>query len=495
MEKLEDDVFNIINNNKFNINNISQEVKLQLFNTLSKQKEEFIPIDKNEITIYSCGPTVYNYAHIWNLRSYIFPDILKNVLQYVGYKNIKHVINFTDVWHLTDDASDWDDKMELSAKKQWKDIWEIANYYSEAFKNDIKALNIEFPNLFTPATKYIPEQIEAIETLEKKWYTYKTDDWIYFNTKKFWKYWDFANIVYEWLEGWKRVEIWWKLNNTDFALWKFSPIDKTRQMEWESPWGVWFPGWHIECSCMAMSELWNTIDIHTWWTDHIHVHHTNEIAQSECISWEKFVNYWLHGEFLVLGENERMWKSKWNFIKLQDIIDKWISPMAYRYLVLTAHYRSFLNFSFDILDFANDSYLKLKKNIQKLSNINNSSIYGTEEAIVFYDKIIKALLDDLNTPQTIWYIWKLLKYNNISSKVKLDIIKNIDNILSLKLFDFSDLNYNLLDIPEAIFELAEKRKIFREKKNYIDSDIVRDKINKKGYDIQDIDDDYKIIKL
>ena len=312
--------------------------KLRLFNTLSRSKEDFQTIEQNKVKMYCCGPTVYNYAHIGNLRSYFFEDILKRVLLYNGFE-VYHVMNITDVGHLVSDADEGEDKMEKGASREGKSVWDIAAFYTEAFKKDIAMLNILPPSVYCKATDFIKEQIEMIQCLEKKGFTYTTGDGVYYDTSKFEGYGKMALLDIEGLEEGKRIEFSSeKKNKTDFALWKFSPKGQKRQMEWDSPWGVGFPGWHIECSAMSRKFLGDTFDIHCGGIDHVPIHHTNEIAQSEGCTGKKFVNYWLHGEFLI-EDKGKMSKSAGEFLRLQTLVDRGYSSIDYRYFLLMTHYR------------------------------------------------------------------------------------------------------------------------------------------------------------
>lgn len=466
--------------------------ELKLYNTLSRTKEIFLPIDYNELKIYTCGPTVYNYAHIGNLRSYIFPDILKKLLKFLNY-NVKHIINITDVGHLTSDSDSGDDKVEKEALKQGKSAWDISKFFANTFIEDIQLLKIELPNKFTYATEYIKEQINMVKTLEEKGYTYTTDDGVYFDTSKFSDYGKLAKLDLDGLEEGIRVDLKDKKNKSDFALWKLTPNDQNRQMEWESPWGKGFPGWHIECSAMIFSELGKHIDIHTGGTDHIPVHHTNEIAQSECTSGEKFVNYWLHGAFLVLDKNERMGKSQGNFIGLRELVKDNFLPMAFRYLALNTHYRQFLTFSHDILKSAQTAYLNLKKLIK---NEFEKKIETDISEINIFDKLIlDSLLDDLNTPKAIGLIWEMLQDKNISRDDKINIVKKYDTILSLNLLDFSDLEKKDIKIPDEIIELSERRWHEKSNRNFKEADNLRKIILEKGFEIRDSKDKYEVYPI
>ncbi|OGZ28398.1 MAG: cysteine--tRNA ligase, partial [Candidatus Nealsonbacteria bacterium RIFOXYC1_FULL_40_7] len=317
---------------------------IKLYNTLSKKKQVFRPLKDKEVRFYSCGPTVYNYAHIGNLRTYIFNDILKRVLRYNGLK-VKHVMNLTDVGHLTSDADTGEDKLEKAAEREQKTAWQIAEFYTESFKKDLKKLNIEEPDIWAKATDHIEEQIKVIKILERKGFTYRIEDGIYFDSSKIKDYGKLEGKKKKNIMAGARVEMAeGKKNPQDFALWKFSPKDKKRQMEWNSPWGIGFPGWHTECVAMSKKHLGVPFDIHTGGIDHIAVHHTNEIAQTEAAFEKDLAMLWLHGEFLDL-KKEKMAKSEGNVILLGDIIRKGFDPLSFRYLCLTAHYRSKLTFS------------------------------------------------------------------------------------------------------------------------------------------------------
>ncbi len=467
-----------------------QDLELRLFNTLSRKKEIFKPINSGEVKMYTCGPTVYNYAHIGNLRTYVFPDILKKLLAYIGYQ-VNQIINITDVGHLTSDADAGDDKIERAAAEKGQSAWEISEFFAEKFRQDITKLNISFPIRFTYATKYIEQQIDMIKALEEKGYAYTTSDGIYYDTSCFEAYGKLAKLDVEGLDEGSRVDFKEKRNKTDFALWKFSPADQKRQMEWESPWGKGFPGWHIECSAMIFAELGQHIDIHTGGTDHIPVHHTNEIAQSEAASGEKFVNYWLHGAFLVLDKDKRMGKSEGNFIGLDELINEGFSALAYRYLTLTSHYRNFLTFSFDILKSAQTSYFNLKKLIKVVHEAND---YKNEaKADEYYYKILDSLLDDLNVPKAIGLIWDLVQDHEIGGKNKIEIIKKFDQILSLNLLDFTDFPELKIEVPEEVSELAKQRWQARLNKDFKESDRLRVIIQEKGFDIRDSKDNYEVV--
>jgi len=342
-------------------------MSLKLYNTLTRKKEIFKPIKKWQVGIYGCGPTVYWYQHIGNLRRYIFEDILIRTILFNKYK-INHIINVTDVGHLTSDADEGEDKVEKAAKREGKTAKEITNYYFGVFKGDLKKLNFTEPDKWTWATEHIKEQIELLKILEKKGFIYKTSDGIYFDTSKFKGYEKFARLNVEGLQAGKRISVGEKKNKTDFALWKFSEKPGVRRQEWDSPWGVGFPGWHIECSAMSSKYLGKQYDIHTGGIDHINVHHTNEIAQSEsAFSKKPWVKYWLHCNHLVLKKG-KMSKSSGEIVRLKNLEEKGYSPTEFRYLCLLTHYRKKIEFDFKMMDAAQQAYQRLKNIIASLDD-------------------------------------------------------------------------------------------------------------------------------
>ncbi len=447
---------------------------LRLYNTLTRKKEVFKPINKDKVGIYSCGPTVYWYQHIGNLRTYLFSDLLKRVLIYDDYK-VKHVINVTDVGHLTSDADEGEDKIEKAAKKEGKTAAEIADYYLKIFKQDIHKLNIISPDIWSKATEHIKEQIELIKKLEKKGFTYKTNDGIYFDTSKVKDYGKLSGLKKEGLQAGKRISVGEKKNNTDFALWKFSDYSEKRQQEWNSPWGIGFPGWHIECSAMSMKYLGEHFDIHTGGQDHIPIHHTNEIAQSESATGKKFVNYWMHGAFLLF-EGEKISKSKGGLYTISELEKKDFPSLSFRYLCLTTIYRKPLDFSLKNLESAKNSYQRLKNIISVLKDdkkINKKYLAEFENCIN----------DDLNMPQALQVLWNLIRDENASGKIQ--TIKKIDGVFGLDL-----LKKEKILIPEKVKKLAEEREVARNAKNWKKADELREKINSSGFIIQDNESRY-----
>jgi len=465
---------------------------IRLYNTLTRKKEIFKPIIKKHVGIYTCGPTVYSCAHIGNLRSYIFADILKRVLLYGGYK-AKHVMNVTDVGHLTSDADEGEDKMEKAAQKEKKSAREIADYYWRIFRDDFKKLNIIEPNIWCKATDHINEQIELIKKLEKKGYTYKTSDGIYFNTAKLKNYGQLARLKKEGLQAGKRISLSEKKNITDFALWKFSPpvggasSQPKRQQEWNSPWGIGFPGWHIECSAMSMKYLGEHFDIHTGGIDHIPIHHPNEIAQSEVATGKKFVNYWLHGEFLTF-KGEKVSKStamptgrQGGLFTISELEEKGFNPLAFRYFTFNAHYRKQLSFSLKDLKKSENSYQRLKNIITGIKDdrkINRKYLNQFESAIN----------DDLNIPKALSILWDLVRDKKTTGKFR--AIKEVDKIFGLDL-----LKKEIIEVPSQIKKLIKDREIARKQKNWKKSDQLRIQIQSLGFWVEDTKDGPKIKKI
>ncbi|MCD4666321.1 cysteine--tRNA ligase [archaeon] len=456
---------------------------LKLYNTLTRKKENFKPLKDKKVGLYTCGPTVYNYAHIGNLRTYLFEDFLKRVLQYNKYQ-INHVMNITDVGHLTSDSDTGEDKLEKGAKRENKSVWEIAEFYTKEFKKDIRKLNILPPNLWCKATDHIKEQVNLIKKLEKKGFTYQTPDGVYFNTSKLKNYGKLAKLKIKDLKAGARTAVRDKKNPTDFALWKFSPKDKKRSMEWESPWGVGFPGWHLECSAMSMKYLGETFDIHCGGIDHIPVHHTNEIAQSVGATGKQPVKYWVHGEFLTLGK-ERMGKSESNFITISTLEEKGFYPLDYRYLSLTTHYRKKLSFDWDNLKSARNALEKLKARIIEIKN-SKTSKGSTKE---YEKKFLDYINDDLNIPKSLALTWKMLKDSKLGSKQKYKLILKFDEILGLDLDKIKESS-----IPSEIKKLAQEREKYRKQKNYAKADEIRNKIKEKGFILEDTKQGIKIKK-
>jgi cysteinyl-tRNA synthetase len=482
------------------------ERRLLLYNTASRQKEPFTPAH-DEVGMYCCGPTVYNYAHIGNLRSYIFEDVVKRLLLSLGYK-VKHVMNITDVGHLTSDADTGDDKMEKGAAREGKSVWDIAAYYTDVFRRNMRDLNISEPTLWVKATDHIPQMIAMVKQLEEKGFTYRTPDGIYFDTTKFPSYADFAKLDVESLRAGSRVDMGGKKSVTDFALWKFSPKDIKRQMEWDSPWGIGFPGWHIECSAMSLAYLPQPIDIHCGGQDHVRVHHTNEIAQAEAATGKKFVNYWLHGEFLVIDKG-KMAKSGEGFVTLDSVKNEGLSPLAYRMFCYSAHYRSPLMFSWEGLRAAAQGLANMKKLIASeatfevirnwLQDKTKPSVNEKADSLLapFWD----ALCDDCNMPVAMGALWNLLRDKSVAAADKCAAIDRADSVLALDLLKPDDeakfvIKHETYEIvstkelepqkTEKIIALLNARIAAKVRKDYSGADAVRGQLKGMGVEVKDL---------
>ncbi len=462
---------------------------MKIYNTLTKKIEQFIPNEDGVVKMYTCGPTVYNYAHIGNLRTYIFEDILEKSLKLEGYK-VNRVMNITDVGHLVGDAdgSEACDKMSKTANEQNKSVMEIADFYTKAFFEDLDKLNIKKPETVSRATDNIDMYIKIIEVLLEKGIAYKSSNGnIYFDITKANDYYKLSGKSPEDLQVAVRDDVQedtGKKNAFDFGLWFVSSKFENHLLQWDSPWGMGYPGWHIECSGIAIKNLGERLDIHCGAVDNIFPHHTNEIAQSEAYLGHKWCNYWMHGEFLndLTG---KMSKSKGGFLTLQTLIDRGYNPLVYRFFCLNSHYRKQLVFSFDALDKAKTVYNSLKNRINSIfidSNPVDNSVIK-----VYTDKFIETIGEDLNTANAITLLYDVLKLD-VSSATKLEIIKIYDSVLSLDLIS-NDV------IPQEVIDLANSRKIYKESKNYAAADEIRNKIKDLGYDIKDTREGYNIIRL
>ena len=455
---------------------------LCLYNTASRTKEIFtLPQDVPEVRMYACGPTVYHYAHIGNLRTYLFEDLLRRSLEYFGFK-VRHVMNITDVGHLTSDQDEGEDKMEVGAERMGKSVWEIADFYTEKFKEDLDFLNILPPTVWCKATDHIKDQIELIKRLEEKGYTYRTSDGIYFDSMEFPKYASFARLDIAGLKSGARIDLGEKKFTTDFALWKFSSTNHKRAMEWDSPWGVGFPGWHIECSAMSMAHLGETIDIHCGGTDHIKVHHTNEIAQSECATGKQFSRFWLHGEFLR-DNSEKMSKSNGDFLTLESLMEKGFDPIAYRLFSLTSHYRSYLNFSWDAMENAQVSLNSLRKKTERF--IEMSGEVKSVDAREWSSKFREYIGDDLNSSAAIGILNLMLGDSSLEDSEKAALVKEFDSVLGLRLLKRTKkLRRSTEDIAK-VETLIKERNFARIAKDFAKSDRLRDSLLNLGVIIKD----------
>ena len=456
---------------------------IYFYNTLTGKKEQFVPIDKEEVKMYSCGPTVYSYAHIGNFRTYVFVDSLRRTLEYNGYK-MRHVMNITDVGHLTSDADTGEDKMEKAARKEGKDPYEIAKFYTEAFMNDMTKLNIEKADIITKATDNIPQMLEMVEEIIKNGYGYETSKGIYFDVSKLDKYPVLSNNSVEGQEAGARIEVDpEKRNPYDFALWIKAP--ENHIMKWDSPWGKSYPGWHIECSAMGRRFLGENFDIHTGGVDHIPVHHENEIAQCKGAFGHNPAKFWMHCEFLLV-DGGKMSKSLGNVYTISELQEKGIEPLAYKLFCFSSHYRNKLNFTFDGVKAANVALNRLRNGY--LAHLNGNDDV-TDGVINDYEtRFHKAINDDLNMPVAVCVLWEAVRNENKSKKLA-DLILKFDKVLGLDLENSEKYLKNdkeIEEIPEEIVKLAEERRKARANKDFAMSDKLRDEIDAKGYAIKDV---------
>lgn len=463
-------------------------MEIKLTNTYTREKEIFKPIESGHVKIYTCGLTVYNYAHIGNLRAYVFSDVLKRMFLFNGYE-VKHVINITDVGHLSDDADSGEDKLEKGARREGKTVWEIARFFEEEFLKDLKNLNILTPEVLPRATEHIDDMIAIIEQIQSNGYTYSGGGNLYFDTSKAENYGKLGRLKLDEDKTLSRVEKDpYKKHPFDFVLWFTRYKYKKHSMIWNSPWGEGFPGWHIECSAMSSKYLGRYFDVHTGGIDHIPVHHTNEIAQSEAAFGSKWVNYWLHSDFLVIEDNEKMSKSKENFLRLTTLVKNGFSPENYRYYLLGAHYRKNLHFNFESLESAKNAMKKLKNRIIEFLRVNDQ--FQKDKYDLYVDKFNYEINDDLNTPRALAILWEVIGSEDISNRTKINLLKRYDEVFGLKL-----LSVREDEISVEILELKKVRDIARETKDWIKADEIRDILLIKGYEILDKSDGSELRKI
>ena len=462
---------------------------IYFYNTLTRQKDKFIPIDENEIRIYSCGPTVYKDATIGNMRTNIFQDVLRRVLRYNGYK-IKHAMNITDVGHLVSDGDEGEDKMIKSAKEEHKTPLEIAEHYTKLFFQDLKDLNIETPEIICKATDHIPEMLEYVKKLVENGYAYETSTAIYFDISKLDKYPILSNLDIEEQKAGARVDVDpEKRNPYDFALWIKAP--ENHLMKWDSPWGPSYPGWHIECSAMGQKYLGEQFDIHTGGIDLIPTHHENEIAQSKGACGKIPANYWIHGEYLLI-DGGKMSKSLGNVYLIKDIKDRGYDPIVYKLLCYSCSYRIKLNFTWEgmeatskSLDRLRNGYKIHKEGKEKLDEEDRKKLEEIEH------NFHEAINDDMNMPLAMSYVWEAVRYSKKSQEVA-DLLLKFDTVLGLKI-DKAPEQENL-EIPQDVLDLMEQRKQARQEKNWAESDRLRDLIKEKGYEVKDTKDGMSLSK-
>ena len=458
---------------------------LKLYNSLTKRKEEFVPVEEGRVKMYTCGPTVYYYPHIGNLRAYIFMDSLRRTLKYNNFE-INGVMNITDVGHLTSDEDSGEDKMEKSAKRENKSPYEIAKFYTNIFFEDLKSLNVDVPEHITPATEFIPQMIEFIKGLEEKGYTYILDDGVYFDVKKFKGYGQLSNKDMDKPGNARIEENPNKHHPFDFALWKFVPDNHI--MKWPSPWGIGCPGWHIECSTMGKTILGDRIDIHTGGIDHKTVHHEDEIAQNDALSGHRVVNTWMHNEFLLV-DGGKMSKSLNNFYTIKNLVERGFEPLDFKYFCLNTHYSKKLNFTFDGLTASANGYKKLKNLLQEHKNGTNT--ISEEKLSEYNQKFLNAINDDLNIPLAIGIIWDIVRNEQKSNQIY-NLVLNFDKALGLKLDEVE--KPKSVEVPDEVLKLANLRLEARKNKNFSESDKLRDEILNLGYKIKDNKDGFEIEK-
>ncbi|MEK7539842.1 MAG: cysteine--tRNA ligase [Patescibacteria group bacterium] len=461
--------------------------QLHLYNTLTRKVEPFVPLKTKQVGLYTCGPTVYDFQHIGNYRTFLFEDILKRVLLADGYQ-VNHVMNITDVGHLVSDADEGEDKLEKGARREGKTAWEVAEFYTQAFKQDLVVLNILPASKLVRATEHIQEQIDLIQALEKKGVTYKIADGVYMDTSKVKDYGKLVGLKAKGLKAGARVDmVKGKKHPTDFALWKFSPEGSKRDMEWESPWGVGFPGWHLECSAMAMKYLGKTFDIHCGGVDHAPIHHTNEIAQSETATGKPFAQMWCHGEFLLM-DGGKMAKSSGGFITLKNLAEHQVSPLGYRYFTFSAHWRSKLSFSWEALQAAQSAYDRL---LELAADWDEPKIGCAE----FEQQFMDAVNDDLNMPQALAVVWKLVK-SDYPDSAKLESLLKFDEVLGLDIARQAErIRQERKHIPEKVVGLVKERDLARTEKRFAVADSLRDEIKHTGFNIMDTPEGTRLRKI
>jgi cysteinyl-tRNA synthetase len=442
-----------------------------VYNTMTRNKDEFVPYKEGKVGMYTCGPTVYNYAHIGNLRTYIFEDVLKKSLEYVNYK-VKHVMNVTDVGHLQSDSDEGEDKMALGASREHKTVWEIAKFYEDAFFEDCTKLNIKRPTIVCRATDHIQEMIDFIKKLEEKGYTYVSNGNVYFEIDKFEDYTKLANISIDELEAGSRIEVDPnKKNPLDFVLWFTNSKFSNQIMQWESPWGKGFPGWHLECSAMSVKYIGEYLDIHCGGVDHIQIHHTNEVAQTEGALGHKWVKYWMHGEFLV-ENGGKMSKSSGDFLTVSRLEEEGYSPLDYRYFCLQSKYRRQLVFSFESLNDARNGYKKLKERIAVvLTAIDQNDVINAEKISAYKEKFSSYISDDLNIANAFTVLFDVLKDNELNNKEKATLVEDFDKVFSLDLMKIEKQATNVDE--ELINRLIIERAEARASKNWARADEIR----------------------
>ena len=456
---------------------------IYFYNTLTKQKDLFKPIEEGKVKIYSCGPTVYKDATIGNMRTNLLNDTLRRVLKYNGYE-LKHVMNITDVGHLVSDGDEGEDKMLKSAREEHKSPLEIAEHYTKLFFRDLERLNIETPEVVCKATDHIKEMLEMVQKIMKNGYAYETSTAIYFDVSKLDKYGILSGINLNDQKAGARVDVDpEKRNPYDFALWIKAPANHL--MKWDSPWGPSYPGWHIECSAMSTKYLGEEFDIHTGGIDLVPTHHENEIAQNKGACGKNPAHYWIHGEYLLINGG-KMSKSLGNTYLIDDIIARGYSPLAYRLFNYSCHYRGKLNFTWEGIESANTSLIRLREGYQK--HLNGNSNISDEIIADMENRFHQAINDDMNMPLALSVVWEAVKYPEKSPKIA-QLLKKFDTVLGIKIDEVQETK-----IPQEILDLVEERKQARSDKNWSESDRLRDLIAEKGYIVKDTKDGTEVLK-
>ncbi len=467
---------------------------VRLFNTMTRKIEDLTPIHPGKIGMYCCGPTVYNFQHIGNFKTFLFEDILDRTLNYAGY-DVTHVMNITDVGHLTGDNDEGEDKMAVAMRREKKKSEEIADFYTAKFFEDWDKLNLKRPTIVCKATEHIADMIELIKRIEAAGYTYQAGGNVYFDVSKFKDYGKLAKLDLDKLQAGARVDVDQnKKNGLDFVLWFTKSKFENQELTWDSPWGRGYPGWHIECSAMSMKYLGEEFDIHCGGIDHIPVHHTNEIAQSEAATGKQCVRVWMHSEFLLLND-QKMSKSTGSFLVLNDVINQGFDPLVYRMLVLSAHYKAQLNFSLETMETMKRTLEKLRNSVLSLkaaASAEKSPAHDSAKIESYKEAFKEGLFNDLNTPQALAVVWKVIGDNSLSATDRLEMIYDFDNVLGLRL---KDLKEDSVEITPELQALLDERQAAKANKDWPAADAARDKIQALGYKVVDTAEGPKLKKI
>jgi cysteinyl-tRNA synthetase len=461
-------------------------MEIRIYNTMTRRKEAFQPIEPGKVRMYNCGPTVYDQAHIGNLRTYVMADLVRRTFEYLGYQ-VQQVTNITDVGHLTSDADEGEDRMMVGARRTGRDPWEIAEHFTQLFFEDTAALNILRPHITPRATEHIPEMIDLVRRLQTLGYTYETSDGVYFDVSRFPDYGRLSGQALDEMRAGARVAVNpEKRHPADFALWRKATPEHI--MQWDSPWGRGYPGWHIECSAMSMKYLGETLDIHIGGEDHITTHHPNEIAQSEAATGKAFVNYWMHGRFLRWNEDERrMSKSSGEFLVVGDLVARGFDPLAFRYSCLTASYRVPLTFSWEGMESAAESLRRLRENVRRLSG-DTRHVSAADPPSALAGRFRAAIADDVDIPGALALTWETIRQANRSADTDekcalLGLIQDFDRVLGLKLVEVVAEGQEVM--PTEVAALIHQREVARAARDWATADALREAIRRQGYEVED----------